>query len=171
MNRAKSVLLIFSLLFSGESLSETHCHRGEITYFSCQIQKSKKVVSLCGAAFRSRRSDGFLADAWIQYRFGVVGNVELEFPKRRDDSLSLFGADMFLADNSRRIYALHFSVGKYKYSIERILADSYVNAVLVEGSGKETEFRCAGEPKMEDVAGENGFESLVEALYWENKQG
>src|SRR5258708_2469424 len=60
---------------SGSLRSNSLCARGEQTIFSCAVKRSAKIVSLC-ASRQLTRERGYL-----QYRFGLPGKVELEFPK------------------------------------------------------------------------------------------
>ena len=64
---------------SGQALAantDTHCLANEHVYFSCGIDGSDKVVSLCGGMKDSQPS-------WLQYRFGAIGHTELTYPKAR----------------------------------------------------------------------------------------
>ncbi|MFB9244594.1 hypothetical protein IV454_12705 [Massilia antarctica] len=56
----------------------TLCQKAEKTFFNCTLERSGKVVSLCG-------SDG-AHKAWLQYRMGRPGQaLELTVPSRLDD--------------------------------------------------------------------------------------
>lgn len=58
---------------SPEAAAATHCAIGEVVYFSCKIQRSTKVVSLCGSAGLLDAASDRFADGWLQYRFGPIG--------------------------------------------------------------------------------------------------
>jgi hypothetical protein len=63
--------------------SKSLCQANEQTIWSCKTTKNK-IASVCG-------SKDLTADVgYVQYRFGVLGKVELEFPKNRQDSQKSF---------------------------------------------------------------------------------
>ncbi len=93
----------FALAVScGNALAETHCKPDEMEYFSCKIKNSPKIVSLCGDVF-VRNIDNAIEwgkdgpkvreDAWLQYRFGKPGKLELVYPTDTKDSLRKFKAE------------------------------------------------------------------------------
>lgn len=46
------------------------CHLGEVEYFGCELQDSKKVMSVCAV-------DNVSPDhGYVQYRFGTHSNIE-----------------------------------------------------------------------------------------------
>lgn len=75
---------ILVAIFFGQSFAvratelESLCKRTEKVYFSCSIKGGEKIVSLCGSK-ELRDSDKNYG--YLQYRFGQVDNLELEFPK------------------------------------------------------------------------------------------
>ncbi len=69
--------------------SPTHCKRGELTYFSCQIGSLGKVASICSGSLRST-NDGGDQTTWLQYRFGRLDSTEFAFPTPIKGSLSKF---------------------------------------------------------------------------------
>ena len=57
----------------------THCTSAEEVVFSCPLQRTAKVVSVCASPrLLASPSKGHLI-----YRFGKLGAVELEFPQRQ----------------------------------------------------------------------------------------
>jgi hypothetical protein len=58
------------------SVTSSLCVQGEKTVFSCAL-KNSKTISLCSSA-KLNKDEGYL-----QYRFGVPGKIELEYPKER----------------------------------------------------------------------------------------
>lgn len=61
--------------FIERAFAAGHCKPDETTYFSCEVKGRGKTVSVCGG------TDG------LQYRFGALGAIELEFPRDRAGSL------------------------------------------------------------------------------------
>ncbi|MBB5447302.1 MULTISPECIES: hypothetical protein [unclassified Paraburkholderia] len=52
------------------------CHQGEVEYFSCKLQDSRKIASVCAA-------DNVSPDrGYVQYRFGTHSNIEYKFPNK-----------------------------------------------------------------------------------------
>lgn len=99
-----------SPLVAGEPA--THCVAGEEVYFSCAIEGSNKVVSLCGGIGESG------APAWLQYRFGVIGRAELVFPSKKNGSLLEFGGVRQTAKAiGLTVLEVWFRVGEYDYLI------------------------------------------------------
>lgn len=50
------------------------CHYGEVEYFNCKLQDSKKIASVC-ASNNSSPDHGY-----VQYRFGTQSNIECKYP-------------------------------------------------------------------------------------------
>jgi hypothetical protein len=149
-------------LVSTAALASSHCARSEINYFTCKIKNSEKLVSLCGIAFRDNGDPtAQIKDtAWIQYRFGKPGHLELIYPAKKVALVGRFSGECIVA-NDRRLYALMFKNGNYKYEI---LSSPLFRGVVVEGHGSKTELSCDGEPKTEWAAGLNNYYQLVQDL-------
>lgn len=63
--------------------SKSLCEANEQTIWSCSTVKNK-LASVCA-------SKDLTADSgYVQYRFGILGKIELEFPKDRDGSQKAF---------------------------------------------------------------------------------
>jgi len=89
MRRLFLALVIIVLLTHSPTLTEagtvaTLCQRDEQVFFHCSVQGGRKMVSLCGSP-QLTATDGYL-----QYRFGSVRKVELEFPRQRAESQKQF---------------------------------------------------------------------------------
>jgi hypothetical protein len=82
---AVSCFLVLATINSGQGVfaagSGDLCRHGEHQYFSCTL-KNKKIAMVCGGG----KGDA----AYMQYRFGKPGAVELEFPATRADSVLQF---------------------------------------------------------------------------------
>ena len=119
------------------------CERNEQVVFSCTMQKSAKVLSIC----TSKQLDEL--NGYVQYRFGQPGKIELEFPAERKESQTLFGYSRYTRPLVTYL-ALRFESNGYKYSIhqdsnaeEKPPANAaYVNVTSPEPDGKPTEMTC-----------------------------
>jgi hypothetical protein len=146
--------------------AQTHCTKKEVEYFSCKIRGSEKVVSVCGSVFRDRAdaTASIVDEAWIQYRFGKPGHVELTHPEKHQPLLGRFFAEFIVANDSR-LYALGFKRGGYRYEI---LDSPGLRGVTVEGQGSKAQLPCDGEPRTPRREDLNDFHELVMML---NRQG
>ncbi len=68
----------------GSLQAGTLCEKGERVIFSCPVKRPAKIVSLC--ASKDLTSD----TGYLQYRFGLPGKVELEYPKERTGTQQKF---------------------------------------------------------------------------------
>lgn len=59
--------------FGGDTL----CKPKEKVYFSCTVNGTGKVISLCGNSLNDREK------FWLQYRFGTSKSIELAYPKEK----------------------------------------------------------------------------------------
>jgi hypothetical protein len=79
------MVLVIAIPATGNELNiQSHCSDSELVVFSCQIKSSKKYLSVCA----SRSLDG--TGRYVQYRFGPLGKMELEFPADRTNSVEQF---------------------------------------------------------------------------------
>ena len=60
------------------------CEGGEKIVFSCRVEIAAKFVSLCSSKELTKDR------GYLQYRFGLPGKIELEFPKQRKQTQSAF---------------------------------------------------------------------------------
>jgi hypothetical protein len=121
------------------------CDSAEQTFFSCPIKNSSKIVSVCGKG--SGSSEGYL-----QYRFGLPGKIEFEYPANRSGSTKLFGWDSRAHADVADDW-LWFKNGGFVYSIFVVEDHDTPNGVpefragvLVEKKGSDNaskELQCA----------------------------
>src|SRR5262244_1212055 len=105
-----------------------------------------KIVSLCSSQTLSKGS------GYLQYRFGIPGKIELEFPDNRADSLNAFKYSHYFrakVDSTE----ISFSRSGYTYSVfdeyngeEKPVISEQGLTVTIESSGKEVKFLCATKP-------------------------
>jgi hypothetical protein len=86
--------LVFACFSQPLLASDSLCHRGETTYFSCAV-KSGKLVSLCGNAYVKEESGNWIEPdkPWLQYRFGLPDKIDLMYPPIRKGSVEKFQGD------------------------------------------------------------------------------
>ena len=152
--RSSIALLTFLLLSVGalgmslphfQKTPPTLCDAEEHIIFSCPIKRSAKIISLCAAKDFSKQA------GYLQYRFGVPGRIELEFPQSRSGSQQLFHYSHYFRAQFD-LTAITFSNDGYEYSIFHDYNGEEKPAVAESGvrvtvKGKENSLFCAGKPK------------------------
>ena len=87
-----------------------HCAPDETVVFSCGLEASDKVVSICASNPLTR------AQGYLQYRFGRIGDIELTFPEDRQ-----FTQEQFLWQtigySGGWDTRIRFSNGGYRYQL------------------------------------------------------
>jgi hypothetical protein len=126
------------------------CEAGELTYFSCQL-KSSKVVAICGSGQVNPLDNGGHRAAWLQYRMGRPGTLELVFPKQRSRSVAKFSGESHRGAGVR-IDALQFAIGGIRYTVEdsysSLTDDGFAGVKVVVGR-KETVLACNGDANVD----------------------
>ena len=91
MKRILIIAAVAVCFVPGTSLSNmaqlqpgTLCEQTEKIVFSCPIVNSRKTVSLCSSNELTKEK------GYLQYRYGVPGKVELEFPTKREQTQTAF---------------------------------------------------------------------------------
>ncbi|HEX8745616.1 MAG TPA: hypothetical protein VF717_00345 [Pyrinomonadaceae bacterium] len=154
-------LLLFVLILSASRISTSHpatayrfshagaarlaslCAQGEQVVWSCETVRERKLASICS----SKELDA--ERGYVQYRFGRVGRVELEFPSRRAASQSAFKYSRYTRPLVTYL-KLEFSNNGVSYTIsddsnEEERPARRDAAIIVrdsDGSAKETTLRC-----------------------------
>ena len=156
MRSTQALILLFLMLFvavlmntpigyvngAGGSVAPaaTLCENTEKVVFSCQL-KSGKVVSLCGSS-KFTKSDGYL-----QYRFGLPGKLELEYPQQRSDSQKSFHYRHYFRAQID-LTEISFSANGYTYTVFSNYNDEGTPAISDQGvkvtpaSKKEVSYGC-----------------------------
>jgi hypothetical protein len=144
-------LILFMALFSaGANAAETHCGKDEIDYFSCVLTNSK-VVSVCGSELKDPKTFEQSDDAWVQYRFGHLKQIEFKYPNSKLGSIEKFEGNSFHPyGEDHAVLDLRFITKNAFYSVE--LVSSYENpeterlagGVLVELENKRINLNCRG---------------------------
>lgn len=87
-----------------------HCSEGEKDWFTAAVAGDEKVVSLCG----SNSLEGNAA--WLQYRFGEPGHIELRYPDKPAGSTAAFTVRVYTRARVS-LSKLEFGKGGYTYAI------------------------------------------------------
>ena len=127
----------------------TLCEKGERVIFSCPVKRPAKIVSLC--ASRTLTSE----TGYLQYRFGLPGKIELEFPKDRTGTQQKFQYTHYFRAQFD-LTEISFTNDGYEYEI----TDDYNGeekppqtiqgvSVTAPGKPKEVSFTCRTKPKAD----------------------
>jgi hypothetical protein len=128
---------------AGTQTPKTLCERNEQVVFSCTMQKSTKLLSIC----TSKQIDS--KNGYVQYRFGLPDKVELEFPTERKDTQSAFRYSRYTRPLVT-LLTLQFESNGYKYLIHQDsnaeekppVNASYLNITTPDANAKEIEMTC-----------------------------
>lgn len=131
------------------SQTGTLCDKGERVIFSCPVKRPAKIVSLC--ASKDLTSD----TGYLQYRFGLPGKIELEYPKDRTGTQEKFQYTHYFRAQVD-LTEISFSINGYEYQItddyngEEKPAQSVKGvSVIAPGKPKEVSFTCRAKPKAD----------------------
>ncbi len=86
------------------------CEKDEVIVFSCPIRKPAKIVSLCSSKELTKER------GYLQYRFGLPGKIELEFPKQREQTQAAFNYSHYFRAQYD-LTEITFEQGSYVYAI------------------------------------------------------
>ena len=127
----------------------TLCARDERVIFSCPVKRPAKIVSLCAA--KELTSDR----GYLQYRFGLPGKVELEYPKDRNGSQQKFQYMHYFRAQVDET-EISFQINGYEYQIfdtyngeERPRISTQGVNVTAPGKPKDISFSCRTKPKID----------------------
>ncbi len=147
-----SRLLIFIFIFflkvsyvSADPAVASLCFFDEAIVFSCSSSKGK-TISLCSSSVLTE-SDGYL-----QYRFGVIGEVpEFIFPKRQEHPKERFTSGTVPYSGGGASY-LKFSKGKYSYRVFTGVGKGWEKeGVVVKKSGKQITYVACDGPFISEL--------------------
>jgi hypothetical protein len=108
-NNFPLIALLTITILQPVNAAETLCRSTEHTFFSCPADPSGKIISVCGG-LNSQSGD------YLQYRFGLLGKIELEYPKAQKGSANRFWWDGRSHSNVSDSW-LWFKNDGYVYSI------------------------------------------------------
>jgi len=128
--------------------SNSLCAKDEQNVFSCVLKRSPKIVSLCAA--QTLGSDR----GYLQYRFGLPGKLELEYPKLREGTQQLFRY-MHYFRAQVDMTEITFNVDGNEYSVfddyngeEIPKISQHGVTVKARGSSKQVTLLCSGKKEM-----------------------
>jgi hypothetical protein len=127
----------------------TLCTKDERAIFSCPVKRPAKIVSLC--ASKDLTNDR----GYLQYRFGLPGKIELEFPKERTGTQQKFHYTHYFRAQFD-MTEISFTIDGYEYSVfddyngeEKPKISTQGVSVTAPGKPKETSFVCRTKPKTD----------------------
>jgi hypothetical protein len=125
------------------------CARGEDIIFSCAVKRAAKLASLCASPELTKQS------GYLQYRFGVPGKIELEFPKDRQGSQQKFRYSHYFRFQVD-LTDIKFEINGYEYAIfddyngeTKPATSAQGVSVTVPGKPKDVSFVCRRKPKAD----------------------
>lgn len=164
---ARSSEAVAAAMVQGPARQASLCNREETSLFSCAVEGSGKLLSICG----SKRLDA--SRGYVQYRFGREGKVELEFPKERRETQSAFHYTRYTRPLVTYL-VLRFETNGYLYSVHQNynaeehppINESSVTVTQPGGkAARPIELRCRKPTqgslmKLEDIVPRDEDESL-----------
>ena len=127
----------------------TLCESGERIIFSCPVKRPAKIVSLCASKDLTNER------GYVQYRFGLPGNVELEYPKERTGTQEKFRYSHYFRAQFD-LTEISFTNGGYEYQITDDYNGEEKPAQLIQGVSvtapgkpKEVSLSCRTKPKAD----------------------
>jgi hypothetical protein len=131
------------------------CAKSERIIFSCLSKRSGsklfKLVSLCGSRDLSKER------GYLQYRYGLPGKVELEFPSSRTGTQQLFTYHHYLRYRVD-LTEINFEINDYQYQIfndyngeEKREESNQGVTVTPPNQGKEITFLCRSKVKADYI--------------------
>lgn len=104
----KTIFVAGMILFGvkAEADEVTLCQPHEEVYFSCPV--NGKLLSVCASGNISPDN------GYVQYRFGRIGKIELEYPKKPYPPRKLFSISD-VSEGNLNFTHLKFDAGKYHY--------------------------------------------------------
>jgi len=127
----------------------TLCARDERVIFSCPIKRPAKIVSLCASKDLTNER------GYVQYRFGLPGKIELEYPKERTGTQEKFHYTHYFRAQFD-LTEISFTNDGYEYQItddyngEEKPAQSIQGvSVTAPGKPKQVSLSCRTKPKAD----------------------
>jgi hypothetical protein len=131
------------------SQPNTLCAKDERIIFSCPVKRPAKIVSVC--ASKDLTSD----HGYLQYRFGLPGKIELEFPRDRNGTQQKFQYTHYFRARFD-LTEINFTIDDYQYQVfddyngeEKRAISSQGVSVTAPGKPKEVSLVCRTRPKAD----------------------
>ena len=145
--------LVISALLCGLVISATPapqtqpgslCESGEKIVFSCKVEIAAKFVSLCSSKELTKDR------GYLQYRFGLPGKIELEFPKQRAQTQSAFKYSHYFRAQVDET-EISFTRGGHEYTVfdnyrgdQKPVIHRQGVTVMLPNSAKPVSLACVG---------------------------
>ena len=125
------------------------CLTDERIIFSCAVKRTGKIISLCASKDLDKER------GYLQYRFGLPGKIELEYPKERKGTQEKFQYTHYFRAQFD-LTAINFTIDGYQYSVfddyngeEKPAQSSQGVSVTAPGKPKEVSFVCRNKAKAD----------------------
>jgi hypothetical protein len=165
--RTPTLLLVLAVIVTSIAMSKNHspssassaktaapqstslCAKDERVIFSCPVRRPAKIVSLCAS------KDLTSARGYLQYRFGLPGKIELEYPKDRQGTQAKFQYTHYFRAQFDTT-SINFTIDGYEYSVfddyngeEKPKISTQGVSVTAPGKPKEVSFVCRTKPNAD----------------------
>lgn len=141
--------VVLVLLLVAPQQPRSLCASGEKVIFSCTIKQNSKIVSLCSSPELTKDK------GYLQYRFGLPGKIELEFPKTREQTQQAFKYTHYFRAQVD-LTEISFASDGYQYSIFDDYNGEEPRARTAQGvkvtppnNGKEVTLNCRERAKAD----------------------
>lgn len=136
-----------------ERQMDSLCAKDERILFSCTVKGTAKhpvkIASLCGSRDIDKER------GYLQYRFGLPGAIELEFPKDRQGTQQQFRYSHYFRYQVD-LTEINFQIDIYEYSVfdtyngeaKPAVAEQGVKVTTI-GKTKDTTFVCGSKPQTD----------------------
>ena len=124
------------------------CGKEEKIVFNCTTAKTAKIVSLCSSKELTKDK------GYLQYRFGLPGKIELEFPQQRENTQTAFKYSHYFRAQFDQT-EISFTSGGYEYAIfddyngEQKPVRHEQGIKITPPNGKEVTLTCRGKAKAQ----------------------
>jgi hypothetical protein len=126
----------------------TLCENTERVIFACRLKQPAKLVSVCASKDLTNEK------GYLQYRFGMPGKVELEFPQDHANTQQQFEYSHYFRARVD-LTEINFTVNGVSYSVFDDYQGEEKPAVSEQGvainwpgtNKKEVRYKCAAKPK------------------------
>lgn len=124
------------------------CTRDERIIFSCRVRRPAKIASLCASKDLARER------GYLQYRFGLPGKIELEYPKDRTGTQEKFHYTHYFRAQFD-LTEISFAIDGYEYEItddyngEEKPAQTIQGVIVKAPDGKQVTLTCRSGPKTD----------------------
>jgi len=123
------------------------CRADEQIFFACSVARSKKNISLCGSKSLDHRR------GYLQYRYGIPGDIELQFPQVRANTQLVFRYAGYSRAQVHRT-EISFDNQGYRYTIfdyyegdaKPVIVTAGVRVAKYGARTPETELLCLDNP-------------------------